>query len=67
MQKRQDYVALEIASEKLDGIVIELRDKLLGEFWSHVPEGEHREQIKARLENSILSALAHPSEDFEAT
>ncbi|OGC95990.1 MAG: hypothetical protein A2W25_09610 [candidate division Zixibacteria bacterium RBG_16_53_22] len=67
MQKRQDYVALELASEKLDDIIAGLRDKLLREFWSHVPEGEHREQISARLEDSILSALTHSSDNIEAT
>jgi hypothetical protein len=67
MQKRQDYVALEIASEKLDDIISNLRDKLLRDFWSHVPEGKHRDQISARLEDSILSALTHSSDNTEAT
>jgi hypothetical protein len=67
MPKRQDYVTLEIASDQLRDIITDLREKLLAEFWSHVPEGERREQIKARLENSINSALAHSSEDIEAT
>jgi hypothetical protein len=67
MPKRQEYVALEIVSEKLDSVVAALRDKLLDEFWSHVPEGAHRDQIRARLENNILSALMRYSDNTEAT
>ncbi len=67
MPRRQEYVGLEIASEKMDGIVATLRDKLLDEFWSHVPEGERRAQIRARLEENILAALARYSDDVEAT
>jgi hypothetical protein len=67
MQKRQEYVALEITSEKLDGIVAAIRDRLLAEFWAHVPAGPHRDEIGARLEDSILAALAHPPGDIEAT
>jgi hypothetical protein len=67
MQKHQDFVSLEITYERVDKIVVDLRDKLLTEFWSHVPEGEQRDRIKARLENSIQSALESSSDNIEAT
>ncbi len=57
MNKRETYVTLELSGDKLDSVVTELREKLLREFWSHVPEGAHREQIRLRLERSILAAL----------
>jgi hypothetical protein len=67
MPKRQAYVTLEISHDRLVRIVNELRDKLLAEFWSHVPEGSRRDAIKARLEASILAALERQSSDIEAT
>jgi len=67
MQKRQEYVTLEIASEKLDDIVNTLRDKLLVQFWSHVPDGERRREIERRLEESILAALMSAFKDIDAT
>lgn len=57
MNKREKYVTLELSGDKLDMVVTELQEKLLREFWSHVPEGAHREQIRQRLERSILGAL----------
>ena len=57
MNRQKDYVSLEISGEKLEKMVSILRDKLLDEFWSNIPEGPERERIKSRLEESILSAF----------
>ena len=57
MNKQRDYVSLEISGEKLERIVSALRDRLLDEFWFDVPEGPEREEIRSRLEESILSAF----------
>ena len=57
MVKQKEYVPLEISGERLKRIVNSLRDRLLGEFWSDLPEGPEREKIKSRLEESILSAF----------
>ncbi len=57
MNRQKDYISLEISGEKLERIVSILRDKLLNEFWSNIPEGPERERIKSRLEESILSAF----------
>jgi len=67
MQKRQKYVPLELDNDRLDNIVSTLRDRLLSEFWPHVPEGEQRDRIKARLENNILAALRRFANEVEAT
>jgi hypothetical protein len=63
MNKREKYIALELSGEKLDKTITDLRDKLLLEFWSHVPEGAHREQIRMRLERSILQAINYKAEE----
>lgn len=57
MNKQKEFVSLEISGEKLERMVSILRDKLLDEFWSNIPEGPERERIKSRLEESILSAF----------
>jgi hypothetical protein len=57
MNKQKEFVSLEISGEKLERMVSILRDKLLDEFWSNIPEGPERERIKSRLEVSILSAF----------
>jgi len=57
MSKHEDYVALEISGKKLEGLINNLRDRLLNEFWSAVPDGPERRKIKARLEKSILAAF----------
>lgn len=57
MNRQKEYVSLEISGEKLERMVSILRDKLLDEFWSNIPEGPEREKIKSRLEESILSAF----------
>ncbi len=57
MNRQKDYISLEISGEKLERMVSILRDKLLNEFWSNIPEGPERERIKSRLEDSILSAF----------
>ena len=57
MSKHEDYVALEISGKKLEGLINNLRDRLLNEFWAAVPDGPERRKIKARLEKSILAAL----------
>jgi hypothetical protein len=57
MNKREKYIALELSGEKLDKTIADIRDKLLYEFWSHIPDGAHRDQIKLRLERSILQAF----------
>ena len=67
MNKRQDYVPLEISGDKLNHIVGELRDKLLDEFWQDLPEGEKRRQIANRLEKNILSSFEFYEEHVEAT
>jgi hypothetical protein len=67
MNKRENYVELELSGERLDSLVFNLRDRLLKEFWAHVPEGEYLEQIKARLEKNILGALNSEPEAMEAT
>jgi DNA-binding MarR family transcriptional regulator len=67
MNKRQDYVSLELSGERLDKLISELTEKLICEFWSHIPEGEQKNQIKARIERSILSAFEICAEEVEAT
>ncbi len=67
MNKRESYVELELSGEKLDSLVSSLRDRLLGEFWEHVPMGAQRDEIKARLERNILAALNHKMDEIEAT
>lgn len=57
MSKHKEYVTLEISGKKLDGLIGNLRDRLLNEFWAAVPDGPERRKIKARLEKSILSAF----------
>jgi hypothetical protein len=63
MNKRQQFVELELSGEKLDSLVIGLRNKLLDEFWVHVPEGKYREEIKARLERNIIAAIERSPDD----
>jgi hypothetical protein len=67
MSKRQPFVELELSGERLDTLVYSLRDKLLNEFWAHVPEGVYRDEIKSRLERNILAALDYAPQDIEAT
>jgi hypothetical protein len=56
--KRQDeYFPLIITGEKLDRFVSELRDKLLQDFWSSIPDGPQKNAIRSRLEVNIISAL----------
>ncbi len=57
MNRQKDYVSLEISGEKLERIISSLRDRLLNEFWPNIPEGPERDEIKSRLEESILSAF----------
>jgi hypothetical protein len=57
MNRQREYVSLEISGEKLERMVSILRDKLLREFWSNIPEGPERKKIKSRLEESIVSAF----------
>jgi len=57
MSKHEDYLALEISGKKLDGLISNLRDRLLNEFWATVPDGPERLKIKERLEKSILAAF----------
>jgi hypothetical protein len=44
-----------------------LRDKLLNEFWSHVPEGADRDQIRLRIENNIMASFKYGKDDVQAT
>ncbi len=69
MNKREPFVELELSGERLDGFVFDLRDKLLNEFWTHIPDGSKREQIKARLEKNILAAFnhSHQADEKDAT
>jgi hypothetical protein len=67
MNKRETYVELELSGERLDSLVSALRDRLLDEFWGHVPEGAQRDEIKARLERNIFSAFSHKIDEMEAT
>jgi hypothetical protein len=67
MNKRQDYVTLELSGDKLNHIVGELRDKLLNEFWQDVPESDKRRQISDRLEKNILASFDYQGEKIEAT
>jgi hypothetical protein len=67
MNKRQQFVELELSGEKLDSLVSGLRDKLLGEFWAHIPEGDYRDQIKLRLEKNIFAALNYPPDNAQST
>jgi hypothetical protein len=67
MNKRQTFVEFELSGEKLDNLITALRDSLLGEFWSHIPEGKCREEIKGRLEKNILAALEPPADESQAT
>jgi len=57
VNKHKEYVALEITGKKLDGLINNLRDRLLDEFWASVPDGPERRKIKTRLEKSIISAF----------
>ena len=57
MEKHSKYVTLEIAGERLDSFIRELRDKLLHEFWSSIPDGVEKEKIRSRIEKNIYSAL----------
>jgi hypothetical protein len=63
MNKREAYVELELSGPMLESLVASLRDRLLNEFWAHVPEGDYRNQIKARLEKNILSAFNHKTDE----
>ena len=57
LNKRQEYISLELSDEKLDSIVVELRDKLMGEFWAELPEGRRKDEIRRRIENNIITAF----------
>jgi len=59
MQKHKDFVTLELSGKKLDSLVHNLRERLLNEFWSTVPDGPERRKIKTRLEKNILAAIDH--------
>jgi len=65
MRDDHQYVGLEFSDDNLDKLVLELRQKLLREFWPDIPEGEYKEQIKARLEVSILGALQHQARNSQ--
>jgi len=67
MNKRQEFISLELSGERLDRLIAEITEKLLGEFWSHIPEGEQKKQIRERIERSILSAFEISAEEIEAT
>jgi hypothetical protein len=62
MSKRQEYVSLELSDEKLEKFVAELRDKLLNEFWEDLPDGRRKDEIRRRIENSIISAFQFKGE-----
>ena len=67
MNKRQDYVPLELSGDKLNNIVGDLRDKLLDEFWHGIPDGDRRRQISDRLERNILASFEYQGDKVEAT
>jgi hypothetical protein len=67
MNKRETFIELELSGEKLDSLVSSLRERLLGEFWGHIPDGSQRDEIRARLERNILAALNHKMDEIEAT
>ncbi|MEE9554061.1 MAG: hypothetical protein V3W18_07150 [candidate division Zixibacteria bacterium] len=57
MKKHKDFVTLELSGQKLDSLVFNLRERLLSEFWSTVPDGPERRKIQTRLEKNILAAI----------
>jgi hypothetical protein len=63
MNKREKYVSLELSGDNLDKFVVELREKILSEFWPEIPVGQDRDLIKCRLERSILNALEFENEE----
>jgi hypothetical protein len=67
MNKHQPFVELELSGEKLDNLVIGLRNKLLHEFWGHISEGSYRDQIKLRLEKNILAAFDPALDETQKT
>jgi len=67
MNKRQDYVPLELSGDKLNNIVGQLRDKLLDEFWPGIPNDDKRRQISDRLEKNILLSFEYHGDKVEAT
>jgi hypothetical protein len=67
MNKRQSFIELELSGEMLESLVSSLRDKLLNEFWAHVPEGSYREQIKLRLEKNILASFDPAPDNTQST
>lgn len=67
MNKRMDYVPLELSGDKLNNIVGQLRDKLLDEFWPGLPNDDKRRQISDRLERNILASFEYHGDKVEAT
>jgi hypothetical protein len=63
MNKREKYITLELSGDNLDKFVVDLREKILTEFWPKIPDGDDREMIKSRLEKSILNALESESSE----
>lgn len=57
MRKLSAYVPLEISGDRLDNIIIEIRDKIVNEFWSSTPSGTKKKEIEKRIEQSIKNAL----------
>jgi hypothetical protein len=55
--RQEEYFPLIITGKKLDLFVSGLRDKLLQDFWSSIPEGPQKDAIRSRLEVNIISAL----------
>ena len=66
MKRHQQYIPLELSGERLERFIAELRDRLLHEFWPHIPDCEYRREISSRLEKSILSAFEMESEKTRA-
>jgi hypothetical protein len=67
MNKRQAYISLELSGERLEKLLSEITEKLMREFWSHIPEGDQKDQIRVRIERSIMSAFQLSTEEVEAT
>lgn len=67
MNKRQDFVTLELSGDKLNNIVGQLREKLLDEFWPGIPNDDKRRQISDRLEKNILASFDNQGDKIEAT
>ena len=67
MNKRQDFVTLELSGERLESVVSDLRQTLLDEFWPDLPDGDKRRQISERLERNILASFDHRGGEIEAT